>query len=318
MPRAPAPKLKNDAHWNRLKIGAVKHQKERDVVIQILMGINDDLSVDGLNLRTKDGREDVHNSIHEEIENMPAGIPRLHRPTAVKNLYEIFRDQRAGWPVAQREELIDEDNSSSKDEQEELKVPISNAEVAPEQDSEESASEEEEEEAEADDENSEEDDEQEEEGKELFNFPFNFQSEYVLYNCLVTIVKANEPKSRWQTKLSAFLEDHPFHIQQSPDLNWIDMRYLRFSYLCKDLNGIDWLDSPDGSVWWSWDTFEEVDLESTKGQARLGCDWDFGRAVWKGFEGKWNILKGPHDGPFDVDIENSPLFTIIIRDGVTG
>ncbi|KAJ5777788.1 hypothetical protein N7520_001034 [Penicillium odoratum] len=277
------------------------------------MGINDDLSIDGLYLRTKDGREDVHNSIYEEIENMPAGIPRLHRPTAVKNLYEIFRDQRAGWPVTKREELIDEDDSSSEDEQEELKVPISNSEVASEQDSEESASEEEE----ADIEISEEDDEQEED-KESFNFPFNFQSEFVLYNCLVTIVKANEPKSRWQTKLSAFLEDHPFHFQQSPDLNWIDMRYLRFSCLCKALNRIDWLDSPHSNVWWSWDTFDEVDLESTTGQARLGCDWDFGRAVWKGFEGKWKILKGPHDGPFNVDIEKSPLFTIIIRDGVTG
>ncbi|KAJ5949478.1 hypothetical protein N7454_001062 [Penicillium verhagenii] len=116
MPRARArapklPKMKNDSQWRGLKIAGDHDQEDRDTVIQVLQGINNDLSVDGLNLRKREAREDANNAIHEEIDKMPAGIPRLHRPSAVKNLYEIFRDQRATWSVAKRGDLLLTDGS---------------------------------------------------------------------------------------------------------------------------------------------------------------------------------------------------------------
>ncbi|KAJ6017414.1 hypothetical protein N7451_000793 [Penicillium sp. IBT 35674x] len=351
MPRkAQIPKRKNDAQWHRLKIGDDQDQHYRDAVTMILMGINNDLSVDGLNLRLKEAREDVTNAIHEEIDTMPHGIPRLHRPSAVKNLYDIFRDQRTTWPVANREDLLldgeDEDSgedAEGEEEEEDEEVPGT-------------------EEEDSDDDSEEEDDEpvenpylqeadteveQEQESAPRYASssssseqpesdgsskseedpePFDYQSQYVVYNAQVDIIKAGDccGSPSWTVNLSHFLARPELECQQTPDQKWVNIEYVRFHYIEKALQKMKLLDKPGSSIWWSWQERDNIDWDatnSTKGQVRLDNGWDLGRAIWRSFEGHFEDFRGPRPVreidslPRDHDL---PRFTLIIRDNGPG
>lgn len=332
MPRkAQVAKRKNDAQWHRLKIGDDDDQHYRDCVITILMGIDNDLSVDGLNLRLREAREDVNNAIHEEIDKMPHGISRLHRPSAVKNLYEIFRDQRLTWPVAEREELLLDDQDEDSDEDAEkdyepVNMPcceeavsgnetesgsdmsasqkgvVQQQESAP---STASSSSEEEQEANQDDIS--------ETGEDPETF--DYQSKYVIYNAQVDIVKAGDRSGdpSWTVSLSHFLSCPELECQQSPDQHWIDIQYVRFSFIEKALKKMKLLDEPDSSIWWSFLARGDLDWRSTKDQVRLKNDWDLGRAVWKSFEGHFENFRGPRREDDKVPRDDHlPRFTLVI------
>ncbi|KAJ6090159.1 hypothetical protein N7486_008974 [Penicillium sp. IBT 16267x] len=323
MPRkAQVLKKKNDAQWHRLKIGGNGDEDDRDVVIKILIGINNDLSVDGLNLRLKEDREDVNNALHEEIDKMPAGIQRLHRPSAVKNLYEIFRDQRATWPVAKREELLldgkdegeDEDEGEDAEGEEEEGEEVVEKEKEEREDAEESASEEEEEEKKTEQEEKQDDTSSEEESDSNTD-PFDYQSEYVLYNAPVAIIRANDRWKSWEMKLSTFLERPGLGSQQSQNQKWINVEYVRLPYVKKALKQMKLLDAPNSSLWWSWHEPDAIDLDSPKGQIRLRNDWDLARAIWRSFEGHFEDFRGPRREVDSLPREHDlPAFTLVIRD----
>lgn len=361
MPRkAQVPKRKNDAQWHHLKIGDDKDQHYRDAVTMILMGINNDLSVDGLNLRLREAREDVNNAIHEEIDKMPHGIPRLHRPSAVKNLYDIFRDQRTTWPVADRKELLlgGEDEDSGEDaEGEEDEVEVPGVEADPDDDSEDEDDEPVEKpyRQEADSENeselstcashkegvheeesthkpasssSEEEQPKQDESSESEEDPetFDYQSQYVVYNAKVDIIKAGDRcgSPSWTVSLSHFLERPELECQQTPDRKWINIEYVRFQYIEKALKKMNLLDKPGSSIWWSWQERDNLDwntTNSTKGQVRLNNGWDLGRAIWRSFEGHFEDFRGPRPVgdvdslPKDHDL---PCFTLIVRESGPG
>ncbi|KAJ5809846.1 uncharacterized protein N7503_002064 [Penicillium pulvis] len=341
--KAQVPKRKNDAQWHRLKIGDDKDQNYRDAVTMILMGINNDLSVDGLNLRLREAREDVNNAIHEEIDQMPHGIPRLHRPTAVKNLYDIFRDQRTTWPVANREDLLldgeDEDSGEEAEGQEEDDEEAPGAEADPDDDSEDENDEPvrkpylqeadsgvQEHHSTPKSASSSSSEEQPEQDKFLESDedlePFDYQSQYVVYNAQVDIIKAGDRcgSPSWTVNLSHFLERPELECQQTPDQKWINIEYVRFQYIEKALQKMKLLDNPGSSIWWSWQERDNLDWDttnSTKGQVRLNNGWDLGRAIWRSFEGHFEDFRGPRPAgeidslPRDHDL---PLFTLIVRE----
>ncbi|KAJ5631055.1 uncharacterized protein N7484_011155 [Penicillium longicatenatum] len=277
---------RNNAQWRRLKIGGHENQLYRAAVTNILMGINDDLSVDGLDLESREGREDVNNAINEEIERMPHGIPDLNRRTALKNLYEIFRDQHTTWPVAERAQLLlDGEDETSEDEEEGEEVSSSASSV------------------ESSDSDS----------------NFDYQSELVLYNAPVNIIKAaNGPSgTSWKVNLSTFLERPDLARQQSPNQKWINVQFVRFPYIEKALHQMNLLDAPGSSLWWSWHEPEEIDLGSTKGQIRISNGWDLARAIWRSFEGHFEDFRGPRpdDSVDELPREHDlPSFTLVIRE----
>lgn len=325
----------------------------------ILMGINNDLSADGLNLRLREAREDVNNAIHEEIDKMPHGIPRLHRPSAVKNLYDIFRDQRTTWPVADREDLLldgEEKDSGEDAEGEEDDEEVPGAEADPEGYSEDDDDEpvekpylseadsgnesgssmgashkervqEESAQTSASSSSEEEQPEQDESSESAGDpEPFDYQSQYVVYNAQVDIIKAGDRcgSPSWTVKLSHFLECPELEYQQTPDQKWINIEYVRFQYIEKALKKMNLLDKPGSSIWWSWQERDNLDWDttnSTKGQVRLNNGWDLGRAIWRSFEGHFEDFRGPRPVgdvdslPRDHDL---PCFTLIVRESGPG